>query len=260
MDTAPAEPSRRSRREARDAQTVDVAEAPARLTASRTSDGDHPAQRKGLWIPLAVAATALVVGLVAGLLVTVAFDGAAGRSLGGAVASVIVGITGIALLAKYRHEGFLSLRGLDVLWGVVLGAIMPFVAGVFAGGGGWPAFGALSPRWLVLGVFVPYVVIGMLTVFASGLLVALTLRVTEPRLPAVWSRAIAAVVAAVAFAIIPVVFRGDVSGMPVALPVVFGVAAGIFVTLSRRLWGAIVLGIVFTTVWIAMSVAGFVLA
>ena len=260
MDTAPAEPSRRSRREARDAQTVDVVEAPARLTASRTSVGDRPAQRNGWWIPPALAVTALVVGVVVGLLVTVAFDGAAGHSLGGAVASVIVGIAGIALLGRFRPEGFLSLRGLDVLWGVVLGAILPFLAGIFAGGGGWPAFGALSPRWLVLGMFVPYIMIGMLTVFASGFVLTLTLRVTEPRLPGVWSRAIAAVVAAVAFAIIPIVFRGDVSGMPVALPVVFGVAAGIFVALSRRLWGAIVLGIVFTTVWIAMSVAGFVLA
>ncbi|WZH37573.1 MAG: hypothetical protein PIR02_02655 [Microbacterium enclense] len=261
MNTAPVEPSRRSRREAREAQTDEVVGEPvSRRSADSASGSARPAARKGWWMPLAIAATALVVGVAVGLLVSVAFDGASGRSLGGVVASLVVGATGIALLARFRLPGFLRLRGLDVLWGVVLGSILPFIAGVFAGGGGWPTFGALSPRWLVLGVVAPYVLLVMLTVFASGLVYALARTALAPRLPAVWARVGAGVVAATAFAIVPLFFRGDVSGMPVALPVVFGVAAAIFAALSERIWGPIILSIVFTTVWVGMSAAGFVLA
>lgn len=277
MNTAPVEPSRRSRREARetrpeqtrpeqtqaDEAQADTAQAgeTAPVRASRRADASsgERAPVSGWWKPLAIAGAALVVGLVVGLLVTVAFDGAAGHSLGGVLASVVVGGTGIALLTWYRPAGFLRLRALDVLWAIVLGAIMPFIAGVFAGGGGWPAFAALSPRWLILGVAAPFIALLMLTFFATGLVYALTLRAAASLAP-LWSRVAAGAAAAIAFAIVPLVFRGDVSGMPVALPVVLGVALAVFVGLSQRLWGPVLMSLVFTAVWVALSVAGYVLA
>lgn len=258
MNTAPVEPSRRSRREARETLPDEaVSDRPSRRAESPADD--RAPVSAGWWMPLAIAGAALAVGVVVGLLVTVAFDGAAGRSLGGVVASVVVGATGLALLARYRPAGFFRLRALDVLWAVVLGVILPFIAGIFAGGGGWPAFAALSPRWLILGVAVPFVLLLMLSFFATGLVFALTLRATASLTP-VYSRVIAGAAAAIAFAIVPLVFRGDVSGMPVALPVVLGVTLAVFVGLSQRLWGPILLTLVFTAVWVALAAAGYVLA
>jgi len=257
MNTAPVEPSRRSRREAREAQLgASVREQPAE--GEEAPAVERPVSPQGRWMPLAIAGVAVVVGLVVGLLVTVAFDGAAGRSLGGVVASVVVGATGLALLPRCRPAGYFELRALDVLWAVVLGIILPFIAGVFAGGGGWPAFAALSPRWLLLGVVAPFVSLLLLTIFATGLVYALVRRAAST-VP-VWNRVFAAAASAIAFAIIPLVFRADVSGMPVALPVILGVASAVFVALSQRLWGPLVMTLVFTGVWVAMSAVGYVLA
>jgi len=266
MNTAPVEPSRRSRREAREAQPDEVtrdrssrrdASSPG---ASEDSPGPvtRPATSGAWWMPVSIAVAALVVAVAVGLLITVAFDGASGRSLGGVVASVIVGATGFAMLPRSRPVGFFRLRALDVLWAVVLGAILPFIGGVFAGGGGWPAFAALSPRWLLLGVIAPFVSLVMLTAF-GGLIVAVVLRALAG-VSSVWARVASVVAAAVAFAIIPLVFRGDVSGMPVALPVVLGVAVAAFFALAQRLWGPLLCALVFTTVWVGMSAAGYILA
>jgi hypothetical protein len=224
-----------------------------------SGDGS-PSAFVGTWKPLVAGAAALVVATIVGLLLTVGFDGAAGRSLGGLLASIVVGGTGIALMARTRPAGFFALRGLDVLWAVVLGVLLPFVTGVGAGSLGFPALAALSPRWLVLGVATPFVVTVMLTFFAIGFVYPVVLTYVAKRLSSTVARIVAGAASAAAFAIIPVVFAGTVSGMPMALLVGLGIAASVFVGLSARFWGPLLMGIVFTGVWVAMSVAGYILA
>ncbi|WP_396644952.1 hypothetical protein [Microbacterium sp.] len=287
MSDAPFESSRRSRREQRaavDGPTTEqllgldashatderpaasdgsaaVHDRPEPLDRSAKGSGDRgPSSFVGTWKPLVAAAAALVVATIVGLLVTVGFDGAAGRSLGGLLASIVLGGTGIALMARTRPAGFFALRGLDVLWALVLGALLPFVTGVWAGSLGFPALAALSPRWLVLGVATPFAVTFMLTFFAIGFVYPAALGYVAKRLSSTVARIVAGVVSAAAFAIIPVVFAGTVSGMPMALLVGLGIAASVFVGLSGRFWGPLLMGIVFTGVWVAMSVAGYILA
>ncbi len=120
----------------------------------------------GTWKPLAAALGALVVALAVGSLASLAFDGDVGRSIGALAAALILGATGLALAARTRFAGFFSLRALDVLWALVLGVILPFLTGVFAADLGFPALAALSPRWLVLGVAAPFIVVLGLTFFA----------------------------------------------------------------------------------------------
>lgn len=236
----------------------------ARATSRERSipaGGDRrPGAFFGTWKPLVAAVAALVVAVVVGLLGTVAFDGAAGRSVGSVLAAIVVGGTGIGLMARARPEGFFRLTGLDVLWALVLGAVLPFVTGVAAGSVGWPAFAALSPRWLLLGVVAPFIVAVMLTLFAIGFVYPAALSYASTRFTPTVARVVAGSVAAVAFAVVPLVFAGTVSGMPVALLVGLGIAASVFVGLSGRVWGPVIMGIVFTGVWVALSVAGYVLA
>lgn len=276
MSDTPFEPSRRSRREAR--AEVDTAPSEPSLSVGHDDRGasdrpadrprasnDRPARRPasgffGTWKPLAAAAAALVVAIVVGLLAGVAFNGAAGRSVGSVLASVVVGGTGLGLMARTRPAGFFSLRGLDVLWALVLGAILPFVTGIAAGSLGWPAFAALSPRWLLLGVVAPFVVTVMLAFFAIGFVFPAALSYASTRFTPTIARVVGGVVSALAFAIIPLVFSGTVSGMPTALFVGLGIAASVFVGLSLRFWGPLLLSLVFPMVWVALSVAGYLLA
>jgi len=279
VSDTPFEPSRRSRREARAAVDTPTAEEMFRLddepapdAESRSSRADadtRPAPRGsertpsgffGTWKPLVAAAAALVVAVVVGLIVTVAFDGAAGRSLGSVVASIVVGGTGIGLMARTRPAGFFRVNGLDVLWGLVLGAVMPFIAGIGAVSRGWPAFEALSLRWLILGVAAPFIVVLMLTFFAIAFVYPAALTYASTRFTPTVARIVSGAVSAVAFAVIPIVFAGNVSGMPFALPVGLGIAASIFVALSRRFWGPLLMGLVFTGVWVMLAIAGYILA
>jgi hypothetical protein len=271
----PFEPSRRSRREARaDADTSVVEDVlpaddqrvardtPSRGAARSTTRSPAPAPGSffGTWKPLAAAAAALVVAVVVGLMVTVAFDGAAGRSLGAVLASVVVGGTGIGLMAGSRPAGFFRVNGLDVLWALVLGAIMPFIAGIGAASRGWPAFEALSPRWLILGVAAPFVILAMLTFFAVGFVYPAALSFATTRFSPLVARIVAGAASALAFAIVPIVFAGNVSGMPLALPVGLGIAASVFVALSRRFWGPLLMALVFAGVWVMLAIAGYILA
>lgn len=214
----------------------------------------------GTWKPLAAAAGALVVAIAVGSLASVAFDGDTGRSIGGLAAALILGATGLALAARTRVSGFFSLRALDVLWALVLGVILPFLTGVFAGDLGFPALAALSPRWLVLGVAAPFVVVLGLTFFAIFFVYPAAESFAATRLPSVWSRGVAAAASTLAFAVVPAVFSPTVSGMPRALLIGLGLAASVFVALSRRSWGPLLTGLVFTAVWVALAAAGYVLA
>jgi hypothetical protein len=275
MSDTPFEPSRRSRREARTAVDTPHAEellrvddeavadeAPRRprgASDTRTSERT-PGGFFGTWKPLVAAAAALLVAVVVGLIVTVAFNGAAGRSIGSVLASIVVGGTGIGLMARTRPAGFFRVNGLDVLWGLVLGAIMPFIAGIGAVSRGWPAFEALSLRWVILGVAAPFVIIVMLTFFAIGFVYPAALTYASTRFTPKVARIVSGAVSAVAFAIIPIVFAGNVSGMPFALPVGLGIAASVFVALSRRFWGPLLMGLVFTSVWVVLAIAGYILA
>ncbi len=214
----------------------------------------------GTWKPLAAAVGALVVAIAVGSLASVAFDGDTGRSVGGLAAALILGATGLALAARTRVSGFFSLRALDVLWALVLGVILPFLTGVFAGDLGFPALAALSPRWLVLGVAAPFVVVLGLTFFAIFFVYPAAESFAATRLSSVWSRVVAAAASTLAFAVVPAVFSPTVSGMPRALLIGLGLAASVFVALSRRSWGPLLTGLVFTAVWVAMAAAGYVLA
>ncbi|SDO44753.1 hypothetical protein SAMN04487848_0940 [Microbacterium sp. ru370.1] len=297
MSDAPAEPNRRSRREARatsesstapdvfaefddrsgDAATrpfdasdrraggVEAAADRPRTPAPARSGPAVPRERTasgfvGTWKPLAAAVGALAVAVTVGLLASVAFDGATGRSVGSVLAALLLGATGMSLMARTRLVGFFSLRGLDVLWALVAGAVLPFVTGVFASNLGFPALAALSPRWLLLGVVAPFVVVLGLTFFAIAFVYPAAESFAATFLSPVWSRVVAGAVSAVAFAIVPLVFSVTVSGMPRALLIGLGIAASVFVALSRRVWGPVLMGMVFTGVWVAMSVAGYVLA
>lgn len=275
MNEAPVDPSRRSRREARVANGVATggeSTTPAGIgaTAAERSEsrGDDRASSRprrdagfvGTWKPLSAALAALVVAVVVGLLASIAFDGDTGRSIGGLAAALILGATGLALAARTRVAGFFSLRALDVLWALVLGVILPFLTGVFAGDLGFPALAALSPRWLVLGVAAPFVVVLGLTLFAIFFVYPAAESFAATHLSPVWSRIVAAASSTLAFAVVPAVFSPTVSGMPRALLIGLGLAASVFVALSRRAWGPLLTGLVFTAVWVAMAAAGYLLA
>lgn len=285
MNEAPVGPSRRSRREARvvgdvvpgteDTPSSEISTASEDPSQSKGADGVSSAARArrdrdasprvhsgfaGTWKPLASAAGALVVAIAVGSLASVAFDGDTGRSIGGLAAALILGATGLALAARTRVSGFFSLRALDVLWGLVLGVILPFLTGVFAGDLGFPALAALSPRWLVLGVAAPFVVVLGLMFFAIFFVYPAAESFAATRLSPVWSRVVAAAASTLAFAVVPAVFSPTVSGMPRALLIGLGLAASVFVALSRRSWGPLLTGLVFTAVWVALAAAGYVLA
>ncbi len=252
VDTIPAM-TRRSRREE---SAPDVVDLPWNQSA-RTLSGWPTAQ-------LIVAGVTMIVALGGGFAVSILLGGAFGAGVGAALAAAVLGIVAIVILVRWPVPGLFAVRMVDVAAGLVLGLLLPFLAGlllpIFGQPVGWPALEALSPRWLALAVLTPIAGAVVLQLFWNGLLLvgvsALVSRRTASRGV---TGAVAVLVSTLAAFGYAALFRDDMLGMPVILALSLALACALFTVWTGRLWGAIITAAVFVVVWVGLSALGLLL-
>ncbi|MDM4761509.1 hypothetical protein QT381_00610 [Galbitalea sp. SE-J8] len=213
------------------------------------------------WQRLVTALVALVAAAVLGLVIGALVGGEFGWSLASAAVTAVVGLVAVVLLRRSAPRGVLAVTGRDICWGLLLGVALPFVGGALVVAAGqadpWPAYDALSPRWLIVGIALPIGVALLQQVFLDGALLVAVFAVVRRWGAWAWLAKTAAVLLSTAASVGLALFASaGVLRMPVLLVVVLGLGSAALVVVTSRLWGAVVLGVVFTGVWVLLSVAG----
>jgi uncharacterized protein len=214
------------------------------------------------WAALIWAAATTIVALGLAFALAQIVGGELGRTIGWAVYAVSGAAVAAVFLLRSAPRGLFRLRAVDVVFGIVAGMILPFAAGAWTSSAGvWPALGALSPRWLVFGVAVPVVAAALAQLFANAfLLVAVYSVLRRTGTSRMWARVAAGAAGAVALIAPALLLAGDLSRQPLALPLALAVVSAATVVVSGRIWGAVLLAVVFQLLWVALSLAGTVLA
>lgn len=214
--------------------------------------------REGL---LAIALISLGAGVLLGALVAAVWD----SPWAAASATVIVWI-GMLLpivwaFTRSRPIGLLRVRAIDVLYGVVLGALLRTTQGWLEGIGGtpaeWPGLvqvdGSLPLSTLLLDVVAPIVVAPVVEelFFRGVLLVALYTVLRRP-----FGKVTAGLAAALASTALFVLVHGisaagDVSGV-VSLSLL-GMVCALLVLLTGRIWGAVLVHAVYNASYVGLA-------
>ena len=252
-------------------QGASSAEAPQRRRSSRPARTDWRLGgrtvhrwREGL---LALALVSLGAAVLLASLVTTVW----GSPWAAASATVLIWI-GMLLpvvwaFARSRPVGLLRLRPLDLLYGLVLGALLRTSQGWIEGLGGMPAAfptllsveGAPPAASVAMDVIAPIVVAPVVEelFFRGVVLIALYTVLRRPFGPLT-----AALVAALASTALFVLVHGitgaaDVSGV-IALSML-GVVCALLVLLTGRIWGAVLVHVVYNGTYVALAVIGSLL-
>lgn len=188
----------------------------------------------------------------------------------GPVVSSVVLWTGMAVpvviaLRRSRPRGLFRFRWTDLVWGLCLGMLLRVVQGwleVAAGGiGGLPSYstidGQLGPEWLLLALLGPVLILPLVEEFLFRGVVLVTVYRTARR---GFEAGILAIVASTG----TFVAIHSVNGMssweePVYLTLV-GLTCGLLVLFTGRIWGAVLVHMVFNGMWVALALVGTALA
>lgn len=214
---------------------------------------------------LAYAAFALGTAIV----LSVAARSYLAAPVGPVVSSLVLWI-GMAVpvviaLMRSRPRGLFRFRWTDILWGLCLGLLLRVVQGwleVAAGGiGGLPSYttldGGLGAEWLLLALFGPVLILPLVEEFLfRGVVLVTVYRTARRGLEA----GILAIIASTAtFVAIHAVNGMSSWEEPVYLALV-GLTCGLLVLLTGRIWGAVLVHMVFNGMWVALALAGTALA
>lgn len=214
--------------------------------------------REGL---LAIALISLGAGVLLGALVAAVWD----SPWAAASATVIVWI-GMLLpigwaFTRSRPIGLLRVRAIDVLYGLVLGALLRTTQGWLEGIGGtpaeWPGLvqvkGSLPLSTLLFDVVAPIVVAPLVEefFFRGVLLVALYTVLRRP-----FGKFVAGLAASLASTALFVLMHGissagDVSGV-VSLSLL-GMVCALLVLLTGRIWGAVLVHVVYNASYVGLA-------
>lgn len=170
--------------------------------------------------------------------------------------------------SRSRPVGLLRFRAIDLLYGVVLGALLRTSQGAIEGFDGSPAAfpsltsidGALAPTTLGFDVIAPVLVAPAIEefFFRGVVLVSLYAVLRRPV-----GKATAGAVAVLISSALFVVVHGIGAGVGIAEVVsvsLLGLVCGLLVVLTGRLWGAVLVHAMYNATFVALALAGSVFA
>lgn len=245
----------------------DVSAAERRARGTRTwREGSGTARA---WNGTVLAYTAVAVG--AALVLSVAARTQLQAPLGPVLSSALLWI-GMAVpvviaIVRSRPRGLFRFRWTDILWGLGLGVLLRIVQGwleVAAGSpGGLPSYSTLggelsvNATWLLLGLFGPVLIVPLVEEFLfRGVVLVSVYRMARRGLEAGLLAILASTAAFVAIHAVNGMNRWD---EPVYLALV-GATCGTLVLLTGRIWGAVLVHMVFNGIWVALALTGTALA
>jgi membrane protease YdiL (CAAX protease family) len=210
---------------------------------------------------------------------------AAGILLSAGIPSVVPGATGVLIagialwlgmavpvalaFARSRPRGLLRFRPVDLLYGIVLGGVLRLAQGWFeqAAAGGpvpFPSYptidGQLSSSWWFADALAPVVISPVIEeFFFRGVLLVVIYTVVRRALGKRVAAFVAVVVTTGVF-VAAHTLNGALGWDDVASYALVGIVCGMLVLLTRRIWGAVLVHIVFNATWVALATAGTLLS
>lgn len=214
--------------------------------------------REGL---LAIALISLGAGVLLGSLVVTVWDSPWAAASATAIVWIGMLLPVVWAFTRSRPIGLLRLRAVDVLYGVVLGALLRTTQGWIEGLDGtpaeWPGLvqvgGSIPLSSMVVDVVGPVVVAPVVEEFFFRAVVLVSLY-TVLRRP--FGKLTAGMVAALGSTALFVVMHGisgaaDVSGV-VSLSLL-GLVCALLVLLTGRIWGAVLVHVVYNASYVALA-------
>lgn len=178
------------------------------------------------------------------------------------------GLFGAAIYAVFamRPVGILSFRGADVVWALAIATLFRLVVGVVHGAerSPFPIASVSASQSLADWAFTNFVFAGLAgplveeSFFRLALLPVIFMLLV-PRFGALGGGVFAVFVSAAGFAALHIVYNAPDAASAVEL-FVLGFLCSSLVLLTGRVWGAVLLHVSYNVVFLAFSVAGFVLS
>lgn len=256
----------------------DLADAPTRAErrASRSSSrqprtdwrlGGRTVQRWREW-RLAVALISLGIAILIGTLLDWLWDSPWAAAAATALLWLGMLVPVVWAFVRSRPVGLLRFRAIDLLWGVALGFLLRISAGwitqAVEGSAPFPSYPLIGGRlpefwWLTDGLAVVVVapVIEELF-FRAVILVSLYTVLRRP-----FGRAAAAIVSVIASTAVFVVVHslaGSASTDQLLAITLLGLVCGALVVLTGRIWGAVLVHVVYNGTFVVLALAGTFLA
>lgn len=237
----------------------------SRSSSTRTWREGSRTARKWDQQLLAWAAIGVGAGAIASVLLRTLIPGSAGSVLGAVAWWVGMAAPIVIAFRRSRPRGLLTFRPSDILYGVVFGCALRIVEGwlaVAAGGSGaFPAYplfdGRLPDLWWLGELVGPVAIAPVLEeLLFRGVIVVTVYRLARRGLDAA---ALAVVASTAAFVAIHAISGMPSWAEPVSLSLL-AITCTLLVMLTGRIWGAVLVHVVFNASAVALSLVGTALA
>lgn len=214
------------------------------------------------WL-LAVAFVSLGLGILIGTLIT--FVWASPWAPAAATAVIWLGMLAPIVWAftRSRPAGLLRFRALDLLYGLVLGAIVRVTQGAIdaaSGASEFPSYplvdGSLPTGWLVTdGVGAALIAPTIEELFFRGVVLVALYTVLRRPLGKTYAGLVGLLVSTGLFVLAHGMTGGVSLGTVVAIALL-SLVCGLLVLLTGRIWGAVLTHVTFNTTWVILALAG----
>ncbi|WOQ69205.1 type II CAAX endopeptidase family protein [Microbacterium limosum] len=231
-------------------------------------EGGSSVQRWGYDL-LGWAMISFAIGTLASAAIHAAAPTPAGRTL--AAVAVWAGMLAPIVLAlrRSRPRGLLRLRGVDILYGVVLGVSLRVCQGWLdqAAAGGvtpFPAYptidGALPASWWFGDLLAPVVISPVLEEFFFRAVLLIAIYSVARRALGGAVAGFVAVITTTGLFVVAHTLSGALAWDDAAAYTLVGLTCGLLVVLTGRIWGAVLTHAIFNASWVALATVGTLLA
>jgi membrane protease YdiL (CAAX protease family) len=257
-----------------DAAGADASEARAEIERQqRARRGRHTARtdwrlggrtvRRWREALLAVALISLGAAVLIGSLVATVWDSPWAASAANVLLWIGMLVPIVWAFTKSRPIGLLRVRALDLLYGVVLGALLRTTQGWIDGLDGLPAAfpvlaivdESLSLATLALDVIAPVVVAPVIEEFFFRAVILVSLYTVLRRPFGKLAAGIAAALASTAFFVLVHGISGAIGASGIVSLSLLGVVCALLVLLTGRIWGAVLVHAVYNASYVVMALA-----
>ncbi|KAA9107787.1 CPBP family intramembrane glutamic endopeptidase [Microbacterium rhizomatis] len=215
------------------------------------------------WL-LALALVSLGVGVMVGALLS-----AASPSAAGSVAALVIVWIGMLVpvvwaFTRSRPAGLLRFRAIDLLWGVGLAFVLRLAQGrltvALGGSAALPSYplvdGGLSPEWWFTEALGAIIISPVLEeFFFRAVLIVALFTILRRSMGRPVAGLVAVLVSTLAFVLVHVVDGGGAVDQLVATGIL-GLVCGALVVLTGRIWGAVLVHVLYGLSFVALALAG----
>lgn len=229
-------------------------------------DGGSSTRRWG-WEVFGWAVLALGAGVIASATLATLVGGEVGSILGRLALWACFGAAIVVAFARSRPRGLLRFRAVDVLYGIALGGMLRLAQGTIdtatGGSGAWPSYpslpGRLPPGWWFDELLTTAVIAPVLEEFFFRAVILVAVYTAVRRLGGRALAAITAALVSIGLFVLAHAVVGSLSLGPAASLALVGLVTSVLVLATGRIWGAVLVHVVYNATWVALATVGTLL-